>query len=193
MNSKTLLKNLKQRFPDAKYNFYIYFVDFMGQYPIPKTRDVATLNRLDSFMTDDEMQLILNKLYAGPNNPKQTYFVVDNGGQDIGETPTIDEHGIPDISQWYIYLGPEGWTDKSAKELYDLLMEFEGGCEHAFSNAGGDDDTFDYVPNFIWLYENLLDELGMKDEVKRFRHGLYELDPEYPEFFTDEEETEWAS
>lgn len=193
MNTKTLLKNLKQKFPDASCNFYVYFVDFMAEYSLPLTRDVVNMTSMYAFLDDGTMQLILDKLYAGPTNPKQSYLVVDNGGQNLGEIPTIDENGEPCITQWYLWLGDEGWDKKSANELQGLLTKFEDSCKDAFSNAGGDDDTYDYVPNFIYLYENLLDGLGMKDEVKRFRRELYNIDPEYPEFFTDEEEAEWAS
>jgi hypothetical protein len=92
------------------------------------------------------------------------------------------------LSHWYFWNPDKGqWTKENAERLSYYLNEFAAACKDAFANAGGDDSTFDYIPALIELFENLLEILGYTTELENFRRELYMLDPEYPEFFSDEE------
>lgn len=87
-------------------------------------------------------------------------------------------------------------ADSIIKDFYKnwAMNELQARVIEAFTNASGDDSTFDYIPSFIEAYQQLVQLVYPTDyeyRIKRLRHALYILDRDYPEFFTDDELKDW--
>jgi len=105
------------------------------------------------------------------------------------------EKDMRDFFGWGDYLFLEmDLTKPYQLESFERFMKLWRELSiRAFATAGGDDDTYDYTPSFIETYEQLLEYAYGKGEIKIFRKELYNTDPEYPEFFSDEELEEFKN
>lgn len=79
---------------------------------------------------------------------------------------------------------PENIPDSIINEE---LGDWESSIAEAFANAHGDEDIYDAVPLFYDCYERALQVWGMDKRIRNFRQLLFEIDDEFPDFFTDEE------
>ena len=171
-----------------------------GEHDIP-----TTYINLQNFCLHDEGRKISKKLKLGDN-------YLDN----MEKVEPFLEQSLKDVTKGYKMLNNQLDTwgtyslitlkveDGDSVHMTDWrlsqwLAQFQGACITAFLMASGDDDTFDYVPSFIEAFEQTIEILGKEgiiiepeDKLKNFRHSLYLLDPEFPEFFTDEECEEWT-
>lgn len=161
-------------------NLYLNFTfaDSMAEYPIPKARPL-----LDTLLIDDldpnilNHQLLRDSLYALRGKPGQIFATNDEDEFTPNDPPALNIFHLSTSSP----LDCELW-----------LKQFEADCLSAFSTAGGDDDTFDYIPFFIYLFQDLLTQMGLAAYIPTFRKKLYAIDPEFPEFFTDQELTQFT-
>jgi hypothetical protein len=166
----------------------IILIDTMGEYQSPG-HILMDFYRTSEIIGEKHSKDILKELFTLP-------FIAHNYSEEP-DPNNITKDILEDTSciyTLYIWVSPhqkDSW-DIAIDSLTKHLKDFENRIIDAFANASGDDDTFDYVPQFYYLYESLLVTLKLEDHIPVFRKTLWETEPEYPEFFTTEELKSWT-
>ena len=156
---------------DEPQNVSIYFMDSMGEIGIPNTKPIIQVHRVADMMPTFILEEFATQALNLENRP---------GHLMVRNFEDTDLAGL-DITVFDMYTN-------HIEVLIQFIEEFEYAVMTEFGSAGGDDSTFDYIPAYYYLLEDLYRALRLPAQHGiDFRRRLYEIDPEYPEFFTDEE------
>lgn len=156
----------------------LFAFDIMGEYEIPHSHGLLKTFDLESIYGEDiAIKMTRDALVELRKREDLKFF---SNGVDIEnlETNTSDLYG--DICHIVI----------PKEDLEQWVNDFADDVTDKFTNAGGDDDIYDYTPNYYCLFEDLLRFLYKEEStelITQFRRQLYNIDPDYPEFFSDEE------
>lgn len=157
----------------------LYIIDYMGEYLIQHNN----LQKILVYSPDDILgsAIDINKLREN---------LITKPGQLITSNSS-DEDNPLELDPSYDFQLFHYFTSNYT-EFLGFVLQWETQCYNLFASPGGDDDTFDYIPHFIWLFENLLQELGLTQYEETFRRNLFKINPEYPEFFHKHETDKWS-
>lgn len=155
--------------------------DWCSEYTImnnhSKPVELYNSHRLGQTMTPEQLQEINRILLANhwpylskaQPNPQGQLYLGNIWDEAIDQDFKITSHYI------------DGYQN-----FLKWIKDFEIQTQVIFQLAGGDDDKLDYVPAFIDLFINLI-ELLNPDYLTEYRYSLFKIDPDYPEFFGEEE------
>lgn len=109
-----------------------------------------------------------------------------------GHKPT-DRELETELLEWghYEIIDIDLTFKESILAFEEYMVDFRTWCIHIFANSGGDDDTYDYCPSMMDAFQQLLSEYKGEEAVDEFRKELYLTDPEFPEYFEDDELERW--
>lgn len=142
----------------------LYLFDYMAEYTYFNTFQVLNGNMLPKSLREPFREILNN------SKPQPGEIFISNSSRENH----IDDY--ESLSIFYAQI-------RSEIELYELLQIWSDTIDHIFSNPGGDDDTFDYIPHYIYLFQDLLRQLFGEETLEQHMDHLKTINPEFPEFF----------
>lgn len=154
------MEPLKQYRPDLDSQVRIIIGDFHGEYPLPQGRGFALW---DGFRVSEILVRV-----RGSNTANIDPELTDMFKKFVESLKADNYNGVWNCAQLedpYTTLYDVTFSNRA--EVFEYFEAWGPHVREAILEAGGDDDFFDYMPNFVDMYEQLAELIGKTDEAKQ--------------------------
>lgn len=163
-----------------KYDRYQFIIgDLHQEYPLP--------GRVGSVIWDGHRMDDILMMVKNTTNSAETTKQLDDMFKKVLEYLRANEHH----AHWDHYNMNEPWTALieltffDEQEIIDFYEEFKASVVPVIEDASGDDDFFDYAPNYVDMFEQFAHIIGKYDDAREHVQGIINASPHDAELLSD--------
>jgi hypothetical protein len=141
----------------------IFIEDPHGEYAIPKNQSVVQIEEWNGYNEED-------KLETHSRNSSEDYEDIKNQLAELLKKRLPDWHGDYSDNREAVFTRIHSLQFKEdSADLLGFVFDWYQQIIKAITTSGGDDDFYDYMPTFVWMFKQFCAALSIE---KVYQHAV---------------------